>query len=295
MAFQWHKVNKETILPKIIVILGATTSGKTAYAIDLAHKIGGEIINADSMQVYKEIPVLTAQPTEEEKSGIIHHLFGCISCLEKFDVKNWIDSVAPLIKQIRLEGKHPILVGGTGMYIKSLVEGIAEVPEIDNSLRESLKLLPTETLYQKLVERDFDISQKLKPGDRQRIIRALEVILSTGISLSKWQEKSTSKFFNREEFDLIWLRRTREELYLRIDSRFKSMLKDGALLEASKLIDKRHLLPKAHGLPELISFLLGNITLAEATKLAQQHTRNYAKRQLTWFRHQIDFDRAIDL
>lgn len=280
---------------KIYVILGTTASGKTAYGVELAQRIGGEIINCDSMQVYKEIPTITAQPTLAEQQGVPHHLFGIISCLDKFDVQSWITLAERAILDVKSRGKIPILVGGTGMYVQALIDGIADVPEINQEIRMMLRQLSTSELYGQLSEFDQEAAEHLKPNDRQRVARALEVVLSTGKPLSYWHEKNKRQLFPKDTFHLIWLKRNRQEVYDRINQRFKEMVKLGALQEARMLIEYRARVPKAHGLPELIAFFSGDITLQEAVRIAQQNTRNYAKRQFTWFRHQMEFNEVIDI
>lgn len=279
-------------------MLGTTASGKTAYGIELANQLNGEIINCDSMQVYREIPILGAQPSADELNSATHHLYSIISCLDKFDVKKWIDLIVPLIHSMWERGKHPILVGGTGMYVKALVEGIAYVPEIDDAIRNELNILSTEEIYQRLQAVDPRIAAQLKANDRQRLSRALEVKIATGESLLFWHAQPVERIFQREIFNMILVERNREEIYERINKRFLLMIENGAILEVQALMEKikleqRSLLPKACGLNELIDYLLGDISLNDAIKLGQQSSRNYAKRQYTWMRNQVDFDRVV--
>lgn len=280
---------------KINIIFGATASGKTAYGIELAKKLDGEVINADSMQVYTEIPIITAQPSETEKDGIPHHLFGCVSVFEKYSVARYIDDVVPVIKDVLSRGKTPILVGGTGMYIKSLVEGIAEMPDVSEDIWAKVDAMTTDTAYLELSKLDPEVSSILKPGDSQRIKRALSIVLETGVSIKKFQESPRDIAFSREQYHIIWLKRDREFIYDRINKRFELMVQNGAIDEVRRVVDiaQGRVMPRANGLYEIRDFLLGNITLKEATTKTQQLSRNYAKRQNTWGAHQLEFDEVI--
>ncbi len=289
------------MLNKINIILGATASGKTDYGVMLANKLNGEIINSDSMQIYKEIPILTAQPTEEEKKGVPHLNFGIVSCFAKFHVKKWLDLTYGAIADIRSRGKTPILVGGTGLYIKALIQGIAEVPELSIAFKrefhEEYSSKPVGDLYQTLQDLSPQSAAILKPNDHQRILRALEVLLGTGKPLEYWHAQPSSAAFVRDDFYLIWLKRSREETYCRINRRFSKMLEAGVLDEVRRLLDKEGVenMPKAIGLQEIIKYFHGDISLNEVVKATQQNSRNYAKRQMTWFRHQMEFDEVVDI
>lgn len=270
-------------------------------AENLAEEIGGVIINADSMQIYREIPILSAQPTAEQMAKIPHFLYGIISVSEKFSVGKWLEYAEKEINKIRADGKTPIIVGGTGMYIKRLIDGVAYVPEIPSEIRkkaaELLKEMGNADFHSMLKEKDPEMGERLKPGDTQRMLRAWEVLHETGKSIAEWQKKPHRKFFDKEDFVGFFINPPREELYKRCDARFLKMLEVGAMDEAKKLSDMN--LPKnltgmkALGVPELISYINVEISLDEAIKKAQQSTRNYAKRQVTWFKNQMKDFREI--
>jgi tRNA dimethylallyltransferase len=286
---------------KINIIIGPTASGKTSYSIDLAHKIDGEIINFDSMQVYKEIPIISAQPTRNERKGINHHLFGSISINEKFSVATWLYLAIDCISKIKSSGKTPILVGGTGMYAKALIEGLAPTPKISsltkNKVLDYKKNLDTNGLYNLLGKLDSKSCIGINNNDSQRITRALEIFLETGQSLKDLQRKSSPHKFNREDFHIIKIEKPRDVIYQNINYRFEQMISNGAIEEANIVFNKFQNIdyPKAIGLIELIDYLKGDITISEAVKKSQQLSRNYAKRQITWMNHQIDkYDEVIN-
>lgn len=286
---------------KINIICGTTACGKTKYAVELAKKIDAEVINADSMQVYKELAILSAQPTQDEIQDIPHHLYKIISCRDHFDVGLWVKLAIATIQNIKSRGKTPLLVGGTGLYIKSLIYGISEIPAIPYSIKEQIKELQAGNsqaeLYQLLQIKDALTAQQVNPNDTHRTLRALEVILATGIPLVEWHKRVTSVSFPRQDFHLILLTKPRELIYNNINQRFIDMLTAGAVEEVRKVYEECGdiALPKAHGLSELISYIKGEITLEEAITRSQQNIRHYAKRQTTWFKHQLDFDEVIDL
>lgn len=278
---------------KINIIFGTTASGKTRLGIELAKKINGVVINADSMQIYKEIPILSAQPTEEEKNGVEHRLFGYVSIADKYDVGKWLKAAAQEIKDVLSAGKTPILVGGTGLYIKSLVDGLAKVPNVSIATKENVAKLPN--LYEELLIVDPQMAEKLKPNDLQRIQRALETFIETGKSLLYWQSQPHEILFPRDNFYIINLQKDRAQNYLDIEKRFLQMIDSGAIDEVRRIYEMFGDIeyPKAHGIPELISFIKGEVSLAECIPKIQQNSRNYAKRQLTWARHQMQFDEVI--
>jgi len=280
---------------KIIIICGPTATGKTCLAIDIAKEINGVIINADSQQVYREIPVITAQPTKVELQQAPHRLYGFISVREPFSVAIWLEAVQREIKDILAQGKTPILVGGTGMYIKALLDGIAQVPEISSEIRGQVRQMcdeeGAESVHAKLTLIDPIIATKLNPADRQRVLRAYEVFLETGKSLLYWQNQKTTPIFPREMFDIRIILPDRAEIYDKCNLRLLKMLED-SLLDEIRALDKMNVtgsLPamRACGLREFIAHLHGEISLEKAILSAQQATRNYVKRQFTWFRHQV--------
>jgi len=283
---------------KINIIFGPTASGKTQYSLDLAKKLDGEIVNFDSMQVYKEIPIISAQPTMEERSRLKHHLFGIISLSDTFSVANWLKLSIDAIEQIKSEGKTPILVGGTGMYIKALMEGLAKTPRISSATKEKVhnyrQNLSTNELHAILKDIDVKSAKNISINDSQRIIRALEIFFETGRSLKEWQDKASSLLdqkLTREDFHIIKIEKPRAIVYENINARFEHMISNGAIDEANIALNTFGNInyPKAIGLLELMSYIKGDITLKDAISNAQQLSRNYAKRQITWMNHQINY------
>ncbi len=276
---------------KLILIGGPTASGKSALALDLARALKGQILNADSMQVYKGLPILSAQPSAEEKAEVPHKLYGFLDMDQSFSVAKWLDLAVSEIQNF--EGPS-IVVGGTGLYLKALLEGISSIPEIPASLRESLRHRETKDLYAQLEVQDPLMAARLKPGDTQRIIRALEVKQYTGKSLAKWQEEVTESPLKNLTPFMIKILPPREELYESINQRVGRMIQEGALEEVRVIHDKNLNSLKTLGYAELNSYLEGEGSLEEATDKMQQKTRNYAKRQTTWFRHQMEADMGIE-
>lgn len=280
---------------KIIILAGPTASGKSALALDMARKLNAVIINADSKQVYKEIPILTAQPGMPELDDIPHRLYGVVSVLHHYSVATWLEMVRLEIQEVIAQGQTPLLVGGSGMYIKALIDGIAAIPEISIETRNEVRRVCDAeglcSVYQMLLEHDPHMAAKLKPNDMQRILRAYEVWLQTGKSLQYWHEQKITPLFPEEMIKLFFLMPGREETYARCNRRFVEMVENGVLDEV-QVVDAMQVpqdMPamRAHGLRELISHLHGDSTLDEAMSKAQQNTRNYVKRQFTWFRHQM--------
>jgi tRNA dimethylallyltransferase len=280
---------------KIHIICGPTGSGKTAYAIGMAHSLaqknGAVIINADSMQIYKEIPILSAQPSAEEMAQAEHRLYGVTPMAEHSNVTKWLDMAVPEIKQVLESGKTPILVGGTGMYIKSLVEGINPVPEISDEVSFYVRALPLPEAFAELKEKAPISAESLNEGDTQRIQRALMVVLQTGKPIQWWNEQPQIKFFEGTEFNIKYVSPPREKLYDNINKRFLKMVEMGVIDEVREIM-KLNINPKnpsyrAHGFRELMWHINGELTLEDAIFLGQQMTRNYAKRQVTWFNHQL--------
>jgi tRNA dimethylallyltransferase len=290
-----------TLTGAVAVLYGPTASGKSDLAVVLAERLNGVVINADSLQVYAELRILTARPDEAAMARAPHHLFGVLPAAQACSAAWWRDAALQEIAAAQAAGKHPILVGGTGLYLKTLIEGLSPVPTADLEARARAtalyEQLGGDAFRAQLAERDPAIAERLKPGDRQRLIRAWEVVEATGTPLSEWQALPKEPG-HALDFSLIGLMPQRERLYARIDARFLSMLEHGALAEAARF-DALGLPPslpanKALGLPELRRHLKGEIDLAEATHLAQQMSRNYAKRQVTWFRHQMPCGKKTD-
>lgn len=253
------------------------------------------VINADSQQVYAELPILTAQPGPQELARAPHRLYGCLSAQEPCSVGTWLRLAQMEIDWALGQGMPAIVVGGTGLYLKALLEGIAEIPAIPPEVRlqaeNDLAAMGREAFHQRLQAVDPVLGIKLFPGDTQRILRAYAVWLGSGKPLSWWQSHAKKPIYNREQFELFHVKHERAELYRRIDARFIAMINNGAVQEVENLL-MQHLpttLPAMRiiGVPELSAYLRGEISLEAATARAQQATRNYAKRQLTWFNHQL--------
>jgi tRNA dimethylallyltransferase len=281
--------------PSVILIAGPTASGKSALALALAESVGGTVINADSMQVYGDLRTITARPTDAEERRVPHLLYGHVDAAENYSVGRWCVDAAAAIAEVRQTGRIPILVGGTGLYFKALLQGLAAVPPIPAGIRaavrERLAAEGVAPLYADLLRHDPEAAQRLMPGDRARITRALEVVLATGRPLADWHRDGMPPSVDAARAIKIFLEVDRAELYRRIDARFEAMLTAGALDEVRRLA-ARNLDPslpamKAHGVPWLIRHFNGDITLAEATEGGKRDTRRYTKRQATWFRHQL--------
>ncbi|PIR39805.1 MAG: tRNA (adenosine(37)-N6)-dimethylallyltransferase MiaA [Alphaproteobacteria bacterium CG11_big_fil_rev_8_21_14_0_20_39_49] len=276
----------------IIILFGPTASGKSSLAMSVASKIDAVIINCDSKQLYKEIPIITAQPTEDEKNLITHEMYGVISVSEHCSVGRWLDMVKPVIKRAWAKGKIPMLVGGTGMYIKYLTQGIPQMPDIEEGIRQQVRRQTakegSEAVYAKL---DDAMRRKLEPSDRQRVARAYEVLLQTGKSLAYWQEQPTIPVFNDAVYHKFFLSPDRQKVYENCNIRFDKMIGEGVLEEMENL-QKMNLsdeLPsmKSHGVPELLAYLKGDMNIEDAIEQAKRNTRHYIKRQFTWFRGQM--------
>ena len=276
---------------KIILIYGPTASGKSTFSIRLAKKINGEIINADSMQVYKELKILSARPFRKDYSGIKHHLYGTQSVKRNFSTGEWLKLVKQKIKDSKKRKKTPILVGGTGLYFKTLTEGLASIPYIPIKLRESIrslhKKLGSRNFFQKLIKLDPLAENFINQSDTQRVIRAYEVKLFTNKSLYDWV-KTTHSDFEKKDFYKIYIDYPRAELIKRINIRAEDMIKKGAILEVRKFISlkipKNKPAAKAIGIEEIRSYLNKKIQISEVIEKISIKTRQYAKRQTTWGR-----------
>ena len=276
---------------KIILISGPTASGKTNFAVKVAKKIQGEIINADSMQVYKKLKILTARPNKIEQKNIKHHLYGVIDLNEKFSTGQWLKSVIKKIKDIQKKKKIPILVGGTGLYFQSLIDGLVKIPEIPLKFRNKIRLISKrdgqEKFYKKLLKLDPKIKDKFDPNDTQRSIRAYEVKSYTNVSMYDWLTKTKSEFKD-SDFLKLHIETKREKLIERINLRTSSMINEGAVNEVKKFLKlkiiKNQSVNKVIGIAELTQYLNHEITLEEAKELILIKTRQYAKRQATWAR-----------
>ncbi|MBV8925230.1 MAG: tRNA (adenosine(37)-N6)-dimethylallyltransferase MiaA [Bradyrhizobium sp.] len=280
---------------KAVLIAGPTASGKSALAVTLAQQRGGVVINTDSMQVYRDLRVLSARPTPEEEALIPHRLYGHVDASINFSAGAWVADAQKALDEARGQNRLPIFVGGSGLYFKALTRGLSAVPAIPAEIREDVRARlerdGVEALHAQLARRDSISAARLKPRDRSRIARALEVVEATGRSLADWHREGLPPLLPAGEFHALFLSPERDALYKRIDARFDAMLKSGALDEVAALAARRldPLLPamKAHGVPALIRHLAGELTLEQAASIGRADTRHYAKRQFTWFRHQL--------
>jgi tRNA dimethylallyltransferase len=288
---------------RALLIMGPTASGKSALALALAERIGGEIVNADSMQVYRDFRVLTARPTPEEEARVPHHLYGHVDAAERYSTGRWLADALGAIADIRARDRTPILVGGTGLYLKALTQGLAEMPSADPELRAALnERVASEgapALHAELARLDPQTAARLEPNDAPRIIRALEVIETTGESITAFQA-NTNPALAADEWRGLALTPDRQALYAAINARFENMLAAGALDEvrafAAHKLDPTLPAVKAHGAPALSAYLRGELTLEEATEIGQRDTRRYAKRQFTWIANQMpDWPRVGDV
>ena len=276
---------------KIILISGPTASGKSNFAVKIAKKIDGEIINADSMQVYKQLKILTARPNKKEQEDIKHHLYGTIDLGEKFSTGQWLKIATKKIKNIYKRKKTPIFVGGTGLYFQSLVKGLVEIPEIPlkfrNKIRSIQKKDGQKKFYKKLIKIDPSVKNKFDPNDVQRSVRAYEIKSFTKVSMYDWFKKTSSEF-NDSDFLKLYIDFKREDLVKRIASRTSAMIKAGAVREVKKFlkvkIKKNQSVSKVIGIDELTQYLKNKINLTQAEELITIKTRQYAKRQATWAR-----------
>jgi len=285
-----------------ILIAGPTASGKSALALRLAELLGGTIVNADSMQVYRDLRIITARPTPEEEARAPHRLYGHVDAAENYSTGQWCRDMAAVLAEASAQERTVIVVGGTGLYFKALTSGLAAVPPIPADIRADvrgrLQRDGVAPLYAELVEKDPATAHRLMPLDRARISRALEVFLATGRSLSDWHREAMPPLVDPEAVIKVFITCERAELVRRIETRFSAMLAAGALDEVRRLAERKldPALPamKAHGVPWLIRHLHGDITLEEAAAGSIMDTRRYAKRQLTWFRNQMKDWRWVD-
>ena len=276
---------------KIVLISGPTASGKSNLAVRVAKKIQGEIINADSMQVYKKLKILTARPNKTEKKNIKHHLYGVVDLNKKFSTGQWLDLAIKKIKNIIKKKKIPILVGGTGLYFQSLIDGLVKIPEIPLKFRNKVRLMSKregqKKFYKKLLKLDPKVKDKFDPNDTQRSIRAYEIKSYTDISMYDWLVRTESQFKN-SDFLKLYIETKREKLIERINLRTLNMINGGAINEVKKFlklkIRKDQSVNKVIGIAELTQYLNHEVTLEEAKELISIKTRQYAKRQATWAR-----------
>lgn len=280
---------------KAVLIAGPTASGKSALALELALTTDGVVINADSMQVYRDLHIITARPTHGDEARVPHRLYGHVDAAVNFSTGAWVSDAARALEEAQAQGRLPIFIGGTGLYFKALTAGLSVVPPIPADVREHVRTRlernGVEALHAELARRDARAAERLNLRDRSRIARALEVIEATGRSLFDWHREAEPPLLPKDSFRAVFLSPERDELYARIDARFDAMLGAGALKEVERLaarnLDPQLPAMKAHGVPALIRHLRGEFSLEEAASIGRADTRRYAKRQFTWFRHQL--------
>jgi tRNA dimethylallyltransferase len=284
----------------VIIVAGPTASGKSALALGLAEAYGGTIVNADALQVYRDLRILTARPDAAAEARAPHRLYGVLDAAARGSAAHWRGLALAEIAAASSAGRLPILVGGTGLYLRALTRGLAPVPDIPADIRaEAAELhrgLGGELFRERLAALDPEAAARVPPGDRTRLMRAYEVVRATGIPIAAWQKAAIPPSAHR--FVTLLVNPPREVLYAACDARFSAMIAAGGIDEARALMT-RDLDPglpamKAVGLPELMRHLRGDISLPQAVAAAQQATRRYAKRQMTWFRHQLGADLTCD-
>jgi tRNA dimethylallyltransferase len=289
--------------PRIWLIAGPTASGKSALALRLADAVGGEVVNADSMQLYADLRIVTARPSVEEEARAPHHLFGTVDAADGWSVGRWLRAASATLAEIAGRGRAAIVVGGTGLYFRALTHGLAEVPQIPPEIRHQAQadydLMGESSFRGRLAAYDTAAAMRIAPGDRQRLVRAWEVFAATETPLSDWQS-SGAPALAEGSWRAVALEPPRQALYARCDARLEQMLAAGALDEVAALmarnIDPALPVMKAVGVRELAAHLRGETTLAEALAAARQQTRNYAKRQTTWMRGQMaDWPRLTEI
>jgi tRNA dimethylallyltransferase len=278
-----------------VLIAGPTASGKSALALELAQQLGGFVVNADSKQVYRDLRIVSARPSAAEEATAPHRLYGHVDAAVNYSVAAFLADAAAVMVEAERTKTLPIFVGGTGLYFKALTRGLSKVPsvpaDIRLAVRDRLAAEGSQALHADLSLRDPPVAARLNPADRVRIARALEIMIATGRSIDDWNRDNSQPLIDSSRAVKLFLAPERKALYARIDARFAAMLAAGALDEVRALAQRQldPLLPamKAHGVPWLLKHLAGEITLTQATEHATLDTRHYAKRQFTWFRHQL--------
>ena len=278
-----------------ILIAGPTASGKSALALELARRLGGLVINADSMQLYRDLRVITARPSAEDEQRATHALYGTIDGAENYSVSRWLRAAEDELKRARRDGRMPILVGGTGLYFKAITQGLSEIPAVSAEVRNEVRTWaagrPPQELHAALAARDPETAAVLRPSDPQRLLRALEVHAATGASLAALQARRVPPLLDVDRCAAVFLAVEREVLRARIDARFDAMMARGALDEVRALgargLDPMLPVMRAHGVPPLLRHLAGEMSLAVAIAEAKADTRRYIKRQATFARHQL--------
>lgn len=287
---------------RVIVVAGPTASGKSGLALDLAAALNGEVVNADSMQVYKDMPIITACPGREDRAKVPHHLYEIYDPSVNGTVVDWLERAVFKIREIWARGGLPIAVGGTGMYIDNLINGTTPIPEADVAIRREVRLMQqregTPALHEKLGKADAETAARLSPNDTTRVTRAYEVWMQTGLPLSEWHKKPMVKKIPEARFKVVKICPQTVELDARCYRRFDEMIQAGAEDEVRRLLSRNlpENLPamKALGVPEIGAYVRGECSLSEAVELGKLHTRQYAKRQRTWFANKLRADLRLD-
>ncbi|MGP9819006.1 tRNA (adenosine(37)-N6)-dimethylallyltransferase MiaA [Salinarimonas sp. NSM] len=287
---------------RALLIAGPTASGKSALALDVARRRDGVVINADSMQVYRDLRVLTARPAKEEEAAAPHRLYGHVDGATNHSVARWLTEATAVLAEVEAEGRLPIFCGGTGLYFKALTEGLSDIPSVPDDVRAAVRAAcegrETPELHARLAARDPASAARLRPSDRLRVMRALEVHAATGRSISDFWDARAPGPLSGEGVEKVFLAPDRAEIRARIDARFLAMMEAGALEEvaalAARALDPMLPVMRAHGVPGLIEALEGRMSLADAIAKGQADTRAYAKRQVTWFRNSMDGWRWVE-
>jgi tRNA dimethylallyltransferase len=278
-----------------ILIAGPTASGKSALAVSLAAWLGGAVINADSMQVYRDLAILTARPEPQDLALAPHFLFGEVDGAVNYSVGRYLEDAGSTLERLRAQNALPVFVGGTGLYFKALTQGLSDIPKVPEAIRAAVRARaqgqPAEALYAELAACDPLTAQRLRPSDPQRILRALEVFAATGQSLTSFHRLKQKPLLDAEQCLAVFLAPERDALNASIDRRFDLMISRGALVEVEALrqraLDPALPVMRAHGVPHLLAHLDGRLPLAEAVQFGKSDTRQYAKRQFTFARHQL--------
>ena len=278
-----------------ILIAGPTASGKSALAIRLAEQVGGWVVNADSMQVYADLRILTARPTREEEARVPHRLFGHVDGAVNYSVGKWLADAALLLKDAKAAGVTPVFAGGTGMYFKALTQGLSDIPAVPDEVRAQVRAeaegVAPQALHARLAACDPETAARLRPSDPQRILRALEVFAATGKPLAAFQGARQAPMLDAARCLCLFLAPERDALRQRIDARFDAMMAEGALAEVENLaargLDPALPVMRSHGAPGLMAYLRGAATMEDAVAKGKADTRAYSKRQFTFARHQL--------
>jgi tRNA dimethylallyltransferase len=287
---------------RAILIAGPTASGKSAFALETAARVGGVVINADSMQVYSDLRILTARPTPEDEACVAHRLYGHVPGSDAYSAARFADEARRAVEEARAQGRVPVIVGGTGLYFKALLEGLSPVPPVPDDVRAhwrgEAERIGAAALHAVLARRDPVMGERLKATDPQRIVRALEVLEATGRSLADWHETPGKPVIEENDTQRFVLMPERDALYRRCDARFEAMMGAGAVEEACALgrqkLDPGLPVMRALGVAPLLELLAGTVTQEEAIARAKAETRQYAKRQLTWLRSNMSAWNVID-